>query len=99
MKIPKSFKLFGSTITVEMNNIECDKKESYGAARFKSNAIYLTNEAHGRDIDETEIESTFLHEVIHFIFTRLGYDELGDDEKLVKQFSKALHQVLTTQKY
>lgn len=99
MKIPLSFTLFGSTITVEMNDVECDKEESYGAARFKSNAIYLTNRAHGRDIDEAEIEATFLHEVIHFIFTRLGYDGLGDDEKLVKQFSRALHQCLTTQKY
>jgi len=99
MKIPKSFNLFGSTVTVEMNNTECDKEESYGTARFKSNVIYLSDKAHGNPIDESEIESTFLHEVIHFIFTKLGYDELSDNEKLVKQFSKALHQCLTTQKY
>ena len=99
MKIPKSFKLFGSTIIVELNNTECNKEDAYGTARFKSNIIYLANKAHGSSIDETEIESTFVHEVIHFIFTKLGYDELSDDEKLVKQFSKALHQVLTTQEY
>jgi hypothetical protein len=99
MKIPKSFKLFGSTVTVEMNNAECDKEDAYGAARFKINVIYLRDNAHGESIDKTEIESTFLHEVIHFIFTKLGYDELSEDEKLVEQFSKALHQVLTTQEY
>lgn len=99
MNIPKRFKLFGTTITVELNNTECNKEDAYGVARFKSNIIYLSNEAHGHPIDKTEIESTFMHEVIHFIFTKLGYDELSDDEKLIKQFSKALHQVLTTQEF
>jgi len=99
MEIPKSFKLFGSTVTVEINNTQCEREDAYGTARFKSNVIYLSDKAHGESIDKTDIESTFLHEVIHFIFTKLGYDELSDDEKLVKQFSKALHQVLTTQEY
>ena len=99
MKIPKSFKLFGSTITVEINNVECDKDESYGMVRFKSNVLYLSDTAHGVDIDETEIETTFLHETIHFILNRLGYKELDEDEQFVKQFSRALHQILTTQEY
>jgi len=99
MKIPKSFKLFGSTITVTFDNDKCCSNASYGLTHYKSNAITLTDKAHGNMIDHNEVEASFLHEMVHFILNRLGYDDLSDDEKFVKQVSKALHQCLTTQEF
>ena len=99
MKIPKSFKLFGSTITVEFDNDKCDQDESYGLVKFKSNKMFLSDFAQGFKIDLNEIESSYYHEMLHFILNRLGYDDLNDDEKFVKQVSKALQQCLTTQEY
>lgn len=99
MKIPKSFKLFGSTITVKFDNDKNDIDRAYGLATYKTNSILLANKAHGEQIDHNEIEASYLHEMFHFILNRLGYDDLSDDEKFVKQVSKALQQCLTTQEF
>lgn len=99
MKIPKSFKLFGSTITVKFDNDKNDIDRAYGLATYKTNSILLANKAHGELIDHNEIEASYLHEMFHFILNRLGYDDLSDNEKFVKQVSKALQQCLTTQEY
>lgn len=98
MNIPKEFKLFGNTIKVVFDNKECDKDDCYGLARYKTDTIVLQNEAHGRAITREEIETVFLHEVIHFILNRLKYSDLDNNEQFITQFSRALHQVLTTQK-
>ncbi len=99
MKIPKKVKLFGSTITIEYNNNECDKENSYGLALLNQDKILLSDFSDGNKIKETNIECTFLHELIHFILTRLDYIDLSKDEKFIKRFSNLLHQVLTTQEY
>lgn len=99
MKIPKSFELFGSTITVAFDNDKCEAESAYGVAQFKINAIKLSNKAQGVKIDPVEIEVSFVHEAIHFVLVKLGYQELSNDEKFMKQISGAVHQCLTTQKF
>jgi len=99
MRIPKSFKLFGSTITVEFDNDKCEAERAYGIVIYKRNIIKLQDKAHGEKIANEEIEASYYHEILHFILNRLGYDDLNDDEKFVKQVSKALQQCLTTQEY
>jgi len=99
MKIPKKFKLFGSTIKIIFDNNKGDEDSAYGQTRYKKNTIILQDFVHGASIDKSEIESTAIHETVHFILNRLGYDELNDDEKFVKQLSGALHQILTTMEY
>ena len=98
MKIPKSFELFGSTITVKFDDDKCNENSAYGIGMYKGNTILLRKKAHGADIEKTEIECSFLHEIIHFIVDRLAYDDLNNEE-FVTRFSSALHQCLTTQKY
>ena len=99
MIIPKEFKLFGATIKVIFDNDRCDDKDAYGLARYKTNEIFLQDKAHGENIEKTEIQCTFFHEVIHFILSRISEEKLSNNENFVKKFSRALHQVLTTQKF
>ncbi len=44
-----------------------------------------------------EKESTYYHEVTHAIFEAIGREDLSNNEHLVDQFSRALHQVIKTQ--
>jgi len=97
MEIPRSFKLFGSTITIEFNNDKCDKEDAYGIAKYKTNKIYLSEKTSGDKMESTEIEVTFLHEVLHFVLLKVGYEKLSGDEAFVGIVSRALHQFLTTQ--
>jgi len=99
MKIPLSFNLFGSRITIEFDNNRCAEENAYGLSLLKQNRIYLADFSDGVNLQSTEIECTFLHETVHFILTRLGYEDLSKDENFIKQFSNTLHQCLTTQKY
>ena len=90
-KIPNEFSLFGCTIKVVFDNHRTDLKNIYGEADLHANIIYLDNNR-----SENDVMQTFLHEVTHFCLKRLGYGELGDDERFVESFSRALHQCLTT---
>ena len=99
MKIPKRVKLFGSTINIIFDDKTCESNSGYGSAIFKEDIIYLRKNAHGNGIKETEIECTYLHEIIHFILNKNGYNKLCDDEDFVSRLARSLHQVLTTQEY
>jgi len=100
MKIPKEFQLFGSTIKVYFNNDKCDEHNAHGAACYKSDKIYLQEGNYGGYLmSKTEIECTFLHEMLHFIFEKLDEKDLSKNEKLISNISRALHQILTTQKF
>ena len=67
MKIPKQFKLLGSTIKVSYGNGELKKANLLGMANYDKNEIVLLKDEMPRD----ELEATYLHEVIHFCLTRL----------------------------
>ncbi len=99
MKVPKEFKLFGETIKVVFDNTHCDKDRVYGTADVEQNIIYLQTENHGEKLPQSLIETTFLHELMHFIFDKLQYKDMSIDEKLIVQTSALLHQALTTADY
>lgn len=99
-RIPSSFMLFGETIKVVFKKDLIDREDIVGAACYRQNRIELQDikqEAYNRP--ESQMEVTFLHELVHFILWSLGEDEFRKDEKLVNLISRALHQVLTTMKY
>ena len=101
MKIPKKFKLFGETITVEYVLDLIEKHERMGQAIYRENKIQLL------DIDNdtystkptVHIEQTFFHELIHFILTKMNLNDLSADEKFVDVFASLLHQAMTTMEY
>jgi len=99
MKIPKSFKLFGNTITVEFDEQLCEDREAYGLALFKEDKIILSRYAGKTKISKENIECTFFHELVHFILNKLGKDELSKNEELTEQISGLLHQYIKTQKF
>lgn len=99
MNIPKSFELFGQTITVEFVDDLVEEHEAYGLAVLKKNTIQLQASNTGVKRPDTQIEQTFLHELTHYIYSAMGETKLHDNEKHIELFSQLLHQALTTQKY
>lgn len=91
MIIPKSFKLFGRTFKVTQPK-QIDGRSSWGSCNYGKAQIKVL-----KGLSDEDKEQTYLHEITHAILDGLEYNELSDDEKFVDLFSKALHQVLTTQ--
>jgi len=96
MNIPKKFNLLGAEIKVVLDNDYMDDQKCYGQIEYKTNTIYISDKAHGKRIDQSEIEVTFLHELSHLIMNRCGYTKLQNDEVFIDRMARALHQCLTT---
>ena len=98
MIIPKSFKIFGSTIKVEkQKNEECTKVRATGRIVYPEDLLQLTDKDQGFPLSKAEIEASYMHEVFHLVLKRTGYEKLSNDEGFVSLVSRALHQVLSTQ--
>jgi Zn-dependent peptidase ImmA (M78 family) len=96
MKIPKKFKLFGQEIKVVFDNELQLKEDHVGLANYRKNLIILDNNV---TREQSQIEQTFLHELIHFICEELGENELQKNEKLVDLIANLLHQAFETMEY
>jgi len=90
--IPKQFSLFGETYKVK-KLLKIDKEDSWGEFDPVKNIIKIK-----KNLNIEQQEQVYLHELMHCVFTNLGYDNLSDDEILVDTIAKALHQVLKTSK-
>lgn len=101
MEIPKKFKLFGETITVEYVSNLIEKEGRMGQSVYRENKIQLLDI--NNDIYSTKpfmhIEQTFYHELVHFILTKMNLNDLSEDEKFVDVFASLLHQVIVTAEY
>jgi hypothetical protein len=92
MVIPRQFKLFGSTWTVQQpNRVTADGESVLGHCDSDTAIIQLR-----RNLKRELKEVTYCHELTHAILYSLEYNKLSNDETFVERFSKALHQVLTT---
>lgn len=59
---------------------------------------FLTNEIRiDRSMPESLKEQVLMHEILHAIFDLLGFEDLGEDEKMVQSIATALHHVFSTQ--
>ncbi len=99
MKIPKRFQLHGQTIEVKFSDKLFSSEDSLGINSLRKNLIEIQGNNHGFERPRTQIEQTFLHELVHQILEANHYRELNNDEKFVEQFSNCLHQALTTMEY
>ncbi len=97
MKIPKSFELFGETITVVFKDDLIFEEDSKGSARFRRNEICLQTKEDSRP--DSQVQQVFFHELVHWMFHLLNYDKFCEDEQLVDTFSRLLYQALKTAKY
>ena len=98
MKIPKKFKLFGQTYTVEIHADHEDGNDNQGIAQFNKNKIILQDHKSLKR-PETKTEQVYLHEVIHIIFNDLNYPKETYNEQMVDLIASALHQIITTSEY
>lgn len=99
MLIPKSFELFGQTITVEYRRTLYKSHKAVGLWIVGKNKILLQQRTNTYEITDEQIEQTFLHELTHALLTVLGYENLSNDEKLVDLIGNGLHQVIKSVKY
>jgi predicted SprT family Zn-dependent metalloprotease len=99
MKIPTSFWLHGQKINVTQVDHIGSENGTLGEARLAKNEIALQRNANGFSRIPTQLEQTFLHELVHFILSHMGQDELCGEEQFVDGFSQLLHQALMTMDY
>jgi Zn-dependent peptidase ImmA (M78 family) len=94
MNIPKSFQLFGSTYTVEIedNLRENTGNEADHSYRLKRIRLQTVSEANTQDAQE----HAFLHELVHAILNQMNEFDLNGNEKFVDVFSGMLHQAIKT---
>lgn len=104
MKIPKSFKLMGQTITITWNSENfVEHPDVIAFACYRKNEIQM-NPNLGYKTEEQQYQS-FLHEVMHFIFwiTEISFEDgkgsIHSDERLVNLTANLLHQALITMVY
>jgi len=102
MRIPKSFNLFGETITVRIIPKAIDgegTQQLVGLAKYCENEIVLaTHDIYGTPIAKKNIEQSFFHELMHFIFDKVAPD-MRSNEELVDLTAALLHQMFITAKY
>jgi hypothetical protein len=101
MRIPKSFQLFGTTIKVELKDGLIELDDAKGWAKYREGKILIQNPKTSKTprFKAEKGTETFVHEVVHWILHMIGEDKKNDDERFVKLFGQALHQVLKTMKY
>ena len=97
--IPSSFYLFGQKITVEYVDTLVENEDATGLSLYRKNVIQLQKPNAGIARPQVQIECTFLHELVHYVFFMLSKDDLRKDEVLVDTVAKLLHQALTTAEY
>lgn len=99
MKIPKSFKLFATTITVIFDNRMMNEKQRYGEARYSQSQIVLAETDNHERLSEDKMLDTFYHEKIHSILDAMNERDLSSNEKFVDVFAKLLRQSDETSVY
>lgn len=99
MSIPKSFKLFGTTIKIAWDNDLCNHKSQYGESSYSESKITLS-EVHGiLKLSEDKIMDTFYHEKVHMILDTMNERDLSGNERFVDVFAKLLRQSDETAEY
>jgi Zn-dependent peptidase ImmA (M78 family) len=93
--IPVKFKLGGLDITIEYQNDLAKTKGLSGQAVYTEQKIVLDGSAQ----HEQSIEQTFCHELVHYILSTMGEEDLCNNEKFVDVFATFLHQVKVTSEY
>ena len=99
MKIPKSFMLHGHKFTVEFMDDLNDEHQLIGSINHSSTTIKLQRSCKGYKMEQSKIEDTFIHEMVHAMMVQIGRNDLNNDEVFITQFSSLLHQAITSMEY
>lgn len=96
IKIPKTFQLFGQTITVEFVSHLTSENGTLGEARIGQNKIVIQANVDGKKMSSEQSEWVFIHELTHMVLHHMGQEDLCEDEQFVDTFAKLLHQSFKT---
>lgn len=99
MKIPKSFKLFATTIKVVQDNKRMNDKNRYGESDYSTSQITLSTTNGIDELSEDKKIDTFYHERVHMILDHMQEYDLSRNEKFVDIFAKLLRQADETAEY
>ena len=94
IKIPQKIEVLGSTIDIVWDNDYCERSNLLGEADNNHNRILLKEKHENILIKDDALEETFIHELVHLVFRKIGRKDLYDDETLVESLSNTLHQVI-----
>lgn len=97
MKIPKQIKVGGHIYKVQFKRPNDNEKGSsnWGRTFLNNKQIFIDN-----DIPLSQMEETFLHEILHCCFHEVGlnadiYDKVSlTEEQIINRVSGCLYQVL-----
>ena len=99
MKLPKSFKLFSTTIKVKRNNKSLNDQNVYGQTDYEKNRILLSKTCGVNKLSRDRVLDTFYHEKTHTVLHAMGEDDLCKNEKFVDLLARLWRQSDETAKY
>ncbi len=99
MKIPKKFKLFGTTINVIWDNKRLNDNGTYGHSDYGKSEVVLSTTQGLDDLSEDRMADVFYHERTHSILDAMNERDLSNNEKFVDVFSKLLRQADETAEF
>lgn len=94
IKIPDKIELLGSIIKTVYDQQILEEFKMVAQYNTNFNEIRLKKRHEDRVIPEDCLFVNYIHELIHAMLEKLGYNDLNDDEKFVESFSNLLVQVL-----
>lgn len=99
MKVPKSFKVFATTIRVVFENERLNDKNLLGESSYVESKISLIDTNSMDKLSKDKILDVFYHEKVHIILDSMNKQELSRDEDFVDIFAKLWRQSDETAKY
>lgn len=79
----KNYRIEKKEILVEI------PRELYGQIDYNAELIQLSTR-----FGQNQINQTFLHELVHGICEKIGYNETNDDDRFIDQFSATLYEII-----
>ena len=92
IKIPKSFKLFATTIIINYDDLRLSNESYLGDSSFTNSSITLCENYKGKEVNKDVIIDTFYHEKVHVILDAMGEHKLSRKEKFTEVFARLLRQ-------
>ncbi len=92
--IPKQFYIFGQLIKVFYKRTLHITKNAIGIYNPSKNTIELQQSTKKYEINNSNIEQSFCHELVHAWLDKINRQELYKDEILVDNLGSCLHQFI-----
>ena len=101
--IPNQTEILGRKIVVKYNTPRLIERGLYGSMNCVTGELHLAETVAGNKVPVEEIEITYWHEVLHYIFNKNGYEKIFHDnnidlEKIVEDTAVGIHQAINKAK-